>query len=271
MTGVVIPVRPGDHNPELVYTLRSIASYVPDPEVWIVGYCPRWVTGVNHLSTDPRGGKSARGCVQARTAALSDETPDRFWWWDDDMFRLAPLTKTANWHGGLVQDWVDRFSVAGSDYAQVLRRTADLLPEGARFWDLHVPMWLDKEQLRDTFRELPDGGWLWRTVHGTRHRLRGRQHDDVKVYRLDAIPDGGEWLSSDDTAWPRVERVLEARFPDPSPWETPNVGPVEGVVVADWFRWVDEQGRTRQARKGTVITDAMGVARGITTGAVVVQ
>lgn len=271
MTGVVIPVRPGEHNPELVYALRSIAAHVPDPEVWIVGYRPSWLTGVRHIVTDPKGGKSARGCEQTRAVAFHGETPERFWWWDDDMFRLTPLTKPANWHGGPVQEWVDRFQVAGSQYAQVMRRTASLLPDNAKFWDLHVPMWLDRDQLRDTFADLPSGGWLWRTVHGNRHRLRGKSHDDVKVYRLDPIRDNGEWLSSDDTAWPRVEKWLTERFPDPSPWEASTPGPVEGVVTVDVFRWMDVRGRLRQAVKGKTVTDPAGVARGAAIGAVEVQ
>ncbi len=267
-TAVVIPVRPGERNPELVYTLRSIAAHVPAPEVWIVGYQPSWLRGVHFIPTSPRGGKSARGCEQARSVANHPDAPDKFWWWDDDMFRLAPL-KGGNWHGGPVQDWVDRFQLAGSEYATVMRRTADLLPDNGKFWDLHVPMLVDKAQLADTFTDLPSGGWLWRTVHGNRHRLRGQLHDDVKVYRLDPIKDG-DWLSSDDTAWPRVEPWLDARFPDPSPWEAYTPKDAEGVVVADMFRWTDSRGRQRNTHKGEVVRDPSAVARGVMTGAVAI-
>lgn len=228
MTAVVIPVRPGEDNQELRFALRSIAAHVSDPDVTIVGYRPRWLHGVRWIPNYPTGVmKSDRGCQQVRAAVEHPQIPEAFWWWDDDMFRLAPLPdEVGHLHGGPVADWVARFTDHESQYARALRRTAALQvddPATARFYDLHVPFWVHTVALRDTMSLLPDrtGGWLWRTVHGNRHRYGGRPTRDVKLYFDDPIPSLGPWLSCDTVAWRRLQPVLAERFPTPSPWEGP--------------------------------------------------
>lgn len=224
MTTIVIPVRPGEDNDELRYTLRTIAAHVHDPDVWIIGHKPLWVRDVHHLPTRPRGRKSDRGCQQTRAAANHPDLPDAWWWWDDDMYRLTPLYGPEVRHGGTITEWLDRYQTVDSHYCRALLRTAALLPDDALMYDLHLPMWIpDKQALADTMRSLPDGhgGWLWRTIHGNTHHLGGTGHPDVKVYVHQPIPDPpGQWISSDDRSFPRLRHaILEPRYPNLSPWE----------------------------------------------------
>lgn len=239
MTAVVIPVRPGEDNPELVYTLRSIAAHVDQPDVWIVGHRPAWLHDVHWIPTHPVGEKSDRGCQQTRAAATHPDVPDRFWWWDDDMYRLTPLTDTRQYHGGPIGAWLDKFEQFEGPYARALRRTAALhVDADAVMWDIHVPFWVDdRHALADTMHDLPDGrgGWLWRTVHGNRLDLTGEQTADVKIYRDDPIPESpGPWLSSDDAAFHRMRLLLHTRFPNPSPWEGPADQPT--ALTATYLR-----------------------------------
>ena len=223
-TTIVIPVRPSEHNDELRYTLRTIATHVTSPDIWLIGYQPRWITGVQHIPTRPSGAKADRGCQQTRTAATHPTTPHQFWWWDDDMYRLTPLHAPEVRHGGPITDWLDRYRHTDSHYCRALQRTARLLPPTALMYDLHVPYWVpDKTALARTMTALPDGygGWLWRTIHSNTHHAGGTGHPDVKIYDGDPIPDPpGQWISSDDHSYPRLrDTILQPRYPHPSPWE----------------------------------------------------
>ena len=53
---LVYVVRDGA-NPELRYSLRSVAVNLPHDRVWIVGHVPAWITGCETVPTVQAGRK----------------------------------------------------------------------------------------------------------------------------------------------------------------------------------------------------------------------
>ena len=64
---IVYVVRPGERNEELRYSLRSLSN-LPHGRVWIAGYMPKWVTGVEHIPSPAKPGSHVHAKANLRAA-----------------------------------------------------------------------------------------------------------------------------------------------------------------------------------------------------------
>lgn len=229
---LVYVVRPGDDNPELRHSLRSVERNVPHSQVWIAGHLPGWLRGVRHLAVEQRPGEKY-GNVTGILRAVARYGPDDFVLFNDDFYAVEPVPGPPSpaHRGGLAELAAAR-PVAGP-YAQMLRATADVLL-AAGYTDplaytLHVPMLMNRHVLRAALDLGAAAGrpqaLSWRSVYGNLARLGGEWAPDVKVHGDDSPIPAGPWLSTSDTSFRycSVGRRLRKLFPTPSRYELHDV------------------------------------------------
>jgi hypothetical protein len=116
---VVYPVRKGDHNPELRYSLRSLANLAHN-RVWLIGHKPSWVTGVQHWDRPQVDGKylnATKGLVEL-TREIGASISEPFLLSNDDFYVMRPVEGPFPvFHMGYVKDvigWYQRMHHMGA-------------------------------------------------------------------------------------------------------------------------------------------------------------
>lgn len=220
---MVIPVKPGDVNDELRWTLRSFAANLPHDRIWVVGYRPSWLVGVHHIPTTQNGSKYTNTTRALWAACQHPEVAGRFLYANDDMFAMRPITFLPVYHRGKVRE-VDaayrRRGIASSAWLRGMRATAAALaglghPDPWSY-EVHVPMPVWKAGMIEALtlvRGVP--AVHKRTVYGTLAGVGGRYIRDPKLTTASARPDpDATWLSTMDTSWyGAAGRHIRARFP----------------------------------------------------------
>lgn len=218
-------VRPGDDNPQLRYSLRSLKN-LPHDRLWIVGHRPSWVTGVEHVPGNR--GPTPHQCVfdNVRIACNIDELSDPFVMLNDDFYIMRPAKLETWWRQPLAEQIAS--IAAWSAWRQSLEATSSWLTRQGYAdplsYELHVPLLVHKDKMAAALDEVSGFSPLyppqWRTVYHHRWQLEGSQHPDVKV------KPGGSW----DPSWPflstdavsfegPVGDHVRAQFPHRSPYE----------------------------------------------------
>lgn len=226
---VLYPVRRGDWNEELRFSLRSLSLYSELGRVFLVGHRPHWVSPRATLFPREQSGSKYRNANENLLwAADHAELSDPFLLMNDDFYLLRPLTRVRHFHRGPLGemiDWYRRMHHTGA-YFRNMGATYQLL-KSLRFskplsYELHVPMAMDKETL---FRAWDKGkaidGLHIRSMVGNLGHYRGTYMEDVKVYRGRPVQwEGWPFLSTnDDLKDNGVGKVLLSLFPGPSPYE----------------------------------------------------
>lgn len=88
---LVYIVKESDNNPDLKYSLRSICRFCSFRYVWIVGYKPKWVTGVNYIHTVQTGNKWANSMLNYEAACNCENISENFVLMNDDFFAIRPI------------------------------------------------------------------------------------------------------------------------------------------------------------------------------------
>lgn len=226
---MVVPVREGATNQQLRYALRSWAAHLPHGRVWIVGYRPPWLTGVEHIPTMQRGTKYANTTLAVRKACEHPDVSEQFLLCNDDFFVMQPLPEQMPvLHRGPVRE-VERYyaSRANGKYLRGLRETRDLLvsldhPDPLSY-ELHVPLPVSKAGMLEA---LDIGAHLdvlhKRTLYGNLAGLGGERIDDVKVlHRGPRFPRDSTFLSTmpDSFTNGMVGAHIRRAFPRPCRYE----------------------------------------------------
>lgn len=208
-------------NEELRYSLRSLATFVPHDEIWIVGGWPEWLTGVRKLEHDVRGTKNQRTTLHLDLACLTEGISDPFLLWMDDIYAMQPMAEIPVLHNGPLRPRSGTTSWASGQRATFrwLERQEGLQP--LMSYELHVPLLVHKEPMLEALRRLPEVNHRVphkRTIYGNLAGLGGRYSADCKVMdRTQRVM--GPWLSSADATFqscvlPRLD------LPEPSPYES---------------------------------------------------
>lgn len=224
-------VRPGANNEELRYSLRALAAHVPHDVVWIVGFCPAWLTGVQTIPIRQTGTKWQNSTVNVASACAHPWVSDEFLLFNDDMFVMAPVDEIPVLHRGPVDQVVDEYAqrVGSTRYVAGMRATSMLLDElgypDPLSYELHVPMPVRKDLMGELLEMGVSKGipvLHKRTLYGNVAGLGGRQVADVKVCanRPDWSPDQ-LFLSTDDTEFASgaVGDHIRSAFPEPCRYE----------------------------------------------------
>lgn len=225
---VIYPVRPGDHNPELRYSLRALETNHPNHgDVWIVGHKPDWLTGIGYIPGNnnhhTRGNLWTNLIAACEHPAISEEIVIM----NDDFFITEPIDEIPTlYRGPLVEHLgLPRVQRGEQWWRDSLRATLAVLQalghSQPASYELHVPFRANKAAMLDTLQRFagvtPENPPQWRTLHGNLHNIGGQQHSDGKAYRSGPIT--RPFHSTDDRTWRYFANQLRDMFPQPSRYE----------------------------------------------------
>ncbi|GAA2946000.1 MULTISPECIES: hypothetical protein [Streptomyces] len=224
---IVYVVRPGEHNPQLRYSLRSLAN-LPHRQVWVAGHCPAWVRDVGAIPVPGQPTKYLSSTANLRAAAEHPDVAEDFLLFNDDFFVMQPIGVMPVLHRGPVNQVEGYYAArAQGKYLRGLRETrallADLGVPAPLSYELHVPMPMTKTRALET---LDTGQHLdvlhKRTLYGGLYSLGGRHITDPKILtRGNHFSRAAPFLSTmpDTFNYGQVGAFIRARFPTPSPYE----------------------------------------------------
>ena len=226
---IVYPVRPGEWNEELRFSLRSL-SLLPHNRVWIIGHKPSWVRGVHHVprnQTESKYLNATRALVEI-TDELGASMSKPFLLLNDDFYVTRPIRRMPVYHMGPVREVIDRYRRLRhmGSYWRGMVETFELCQElGIKdplSYELHIPMPIYRAPLLEAWEKGKGLKVLHiRTLYGNLARLGGRYMEDVKVYR-GKTKDWESWpflSSNDDLSLSGVGPHIKALFPEPGPYE----------------------------------------------------
>lgn len=226
---IVIPVRDGDHNPSLRYTLRSIAAHVPHRKVWIAGHMPPWVRGVGFIPTRQTATKYQNSRANWKAAFDHPEVADNVLVFNDDFFVMRPITAVPPMHRGRLSDVYDHFlsRVKPGRYMLGMEQTMGLLDElgiaDPLCYELHVPMLINRAKYLEMWEtasriKYPHS----RTLYGNLWGLGGGKIPDPKIMSSGPVfPRSSTYLSTLPSAFTRghVGAYIRGQFPRPCRYE----------------------------------------------------
>jgi hypothetical protein len=223
-------VRPGDDNDELRYSLRSLEAHLPPAEtVWIVGYKPNWLTGVEFIPGNRFPTKERNVYDNVRLICDHPDMPAEVVIMNDDFIALEPAIPRMAYRATLAAH-IASLRNRGTWY-QSLVNARDWLTQqghtGLLSYELHRPFPVNTQRMGQVLEEAagvdPSCPPQWRTIYGNRWACPGVLDSDGKVYGSSTPVPSGPWLSTTDQSFthPRVQRLLTATFEKPSRWEKP--------------------------------------------------
>lgn len=194
---IVYIVKERESNEELRYSLRSIAKNLPHANVWIVGYCPKWLVRVNHIRIRQNlGGKHLNSMNNWNAATLDPRITANYIHMNDDFFVMQPVDELEHYHMGnynkFAQNYYDNYP--DGEYTKVIKRTQDVLEKlgatDAKSYELHVPMIMNKAYYQQAMQAQREFNPTFlpvfpRTLVGSLNYYQGKKIDDVKVYEVD--------------------------------------------------------------------------------------
>lgn len=258
-------------NEELRYSLRSLVNIEHD-RVWVFGGAPAWYCG-QFVPVPQAGVKQENAKMNLLAACLHPRVSDPFLLMNDDFYIIAP-TEPALYDRGPTTGVIAQYEriAPGGSYLEYLRLTDALLRSDGHAallsYELHVPMPIDKDIMRDVvMRILADGRMPLnhRTMYGALAGLPSTTMRDPKVYGPEDLPPEGAYLSSSDATFRLVLPLLERLFPDPSPYEAPDMAAV--IKQEDGPMYVSPSRITRKgvliAYAGEVMTEREARRRGL--------
>lgn len=226
---LVYVVRRSEVNEPLRYSLRSIEVHFPVGRVWIVGYKPSWVTGVEYLPTMQAGTKWQNSTSNMLTACLHDEIAESFVYMNDDFYVVEPVDEVEPLNRGTVDQVLEYYHYARGRYVAGMRRTREILTElgvdEPLSYELHLPMVIHREPMVEAIRlasEVADslGALHKRTLYGNLAGVGGRSVEDVKIHGdRQPLPAGPYWSTSPQSFGGKTGKRLRQMFPDPSSFE----------------------------------------------------
>lgn len=229
---ILIPVKPVDMNPSLALSMRSIEKNFPHSELWLGGYIPDWASD-NVRKFPVRQGPSGWENVLSILGEFADDpnTPEEFWYFNDDFFVLKKITKMDQIYAGslaarsayLNGNYIGEYSLGAKKTLELLEKAGY---EDPLNFDLHLPMIMTKQGIIDAldlfntaeFRFWPH----FRTMYGAIMKVAGVAGTDVKISGMnEGIPVGAQFVSTSPTAFHagRVGRELRELFSIPGSYE----------------------------------------------------
>lgn len=187
MIDIVIPLgaRSTQKNQELRYCLRSIEKHLTGVgNVFIIGYCPEWLTGVIHIQMqeDPRNRFRDRNIMLKMQEACKDQrVSDNFLMVHDDHFLLSDYEAGAfpYYHMGPMNE-------GHGQYGETKQNTKSLLSFAESFnnYDCHCPIVFNKELFMRSVA-LADWskyyGYCLKTLYCVMNGIEGEYTTDIKI------------------------------------------------------------------------------------------
>lgn len=223
---VVYPVRAGDNNGELQYSLRSLHTNYPNlGRVWIVGYQPNWVTNVKFI---PGNGFRPHANVYRNILAACEhpDVPDEFLLMNDDFFFTEPVDTVVPAYKCRLVDQVAKarkpYNWWSASVASALKCLLDAGIDDPLSYELHMPLPVRKAGMAETLRRFVDVDEVnppqWRTLYGNMCGIGGVQRPDCKIRRR-FEPVNTPFHSTSDSTWRYYAPYFRRAFPHSCPYE----------------------------------------------------
>lgn len=211
---------------ELRYSLRSVETNFPHRFVWFVGGQPQGFKpdrAVPHKQEGANKWELIRSSM-LRVAQERDLTED-FFLFNDDFFVMKPPTgkfvnftdKSLAWRiGELKQTYMIL-----NHYGRTLEKAKEelkIIGKPTDNYEVHLPMLFNKALVPTV---LKCSSPQMRSIYGNINEVEHIQHDDVKVYDLDTVPEDPDYLSTNDRTFTqgKVGEYIRQTFPNPSRFE----------------------------------------------------
>lgn len=214
---ILIPHQNHSSTQHLKYALRSIAQYLPDATVTLIGDKPIWTKDVGHISALDEIGLQWKERNIYRKIMHACGVFDKFLVMNDDHYILSDKIirgrKTpGNYKGHYDKTMKNTFALVGSD----------------KDHDVHLPFNITS----DKFAKLADIDWNKpygygiQTLYCELNGIKSRLIDDIKIntvmraMEIRELIAGRTAFSSGDIAWQgEIRSVLVGLFPDKCKYE----------------------------------------------------
>ena len=216
-----------DINPnELRYSLRSVAENFPHRLVWFVGGQPAGFKpdrAIIHKQTGANKWERIRSSLLRVTK--EPELSESFFLFNDDFFVMQPQGEGfINFIDNELVDRINQFkaeSVYLNHYARTLEKAnAELKQRKATTlnFEVHMPFLMEKSK---ALTILQCSSPQMRSIYGNLNAVPYVQHDDVKVYDMEQVPEQSDYLSTSEVIFEngKVGEYIRSRFPFPSCFE----------------------------------------------------
>ena len=212
---------------ELKYSLRSVEQNFPINRVWFVGGQPEGLEPDIRLKHEQIGNCKWELIRSSMWKAVNDERlSEDFFLFNDDFFVMEPVDTDSfrNFVDGTLERRIDELhSESGMNaYTRTLFKLEQELKtmhEPTMNFDVHLPMLLNKEQVRSTLYKCSSP--QMRSAIGNINRLPFVIHPDVKVYDLESVPVNETYLSTNDDTFRKgnVGKYIRETFTTKSRFE----------------------------------------------------
>jgi hypothetical protein len=219
------------NNEELRYSIRSVVENFPDSKIWVVGGKPSWYTG-NYIEVNQNLSKYRNAIENLKALCNSEDISDRFVLMNDDFYIVKNIDSIKDYHGGPLLEKINLYQKlnSNSNYTRKLAATYKKIKslgiENPLDYELHVPMVMEKEKLKQTLQN--NYQFLWRSIYGNVFNVGGEQMEDVKVYVKGPLvlksynikKDDHIYLSSADTSFDILfNNILKKQFTQKTKYE----------------------------------------------------
>jgi len=208
-------------NREIRYSIRSVWKHGRNlGQLCIVGMKVDRLNSYVSVPYDPAYKCKDVNIFGAMLAASRDSRiSDPFLFFNDDYFMLQDFNAED------LPAWYGTPSFKQEIYEKIYRETLSVLRnrgiENPKFYDLHLPILVHKQCMIDA---CPKSWERIRFFSNTMYAnqcpaLLPEETEDVKIRNTCDLPDDARAFSTTDYVDPNVWEFLQARFPDPSPFE----------------------------------------------------
>jgi hypothetical protein len=215
---LVYVVRPGESNPSLKYSLRSLAN-LPHRRVFVAGHCPSFVKNVTKIPVRKLPNKLASIEANLRAALRHPELGERAVYMNDDFYVMEPIDEVPITHGGPVSEFALR-----QEFKWRMARTIDeFVIQGMRvqfdgmltYDGVHMPLPIETSIARGCLANMPSGV-LWRTWYGNVAAIGGTRVSNTKSQKGEVVP--GPFMSTSQVSLRPLREYLEDVLPKESPY-----------------------------------------------------
>lgn len=223
----IYPVRPGDNNNELRYSIRSLTNTPQITQVWTVGYRPQWLHPDHHIDGNHHHTSQANVYNNIRLAC-EQTTNNLVAIFNDDFYITEPVehiptmyrsTLTEHLHQPRVQLLTDRWWPTTLNTTRVCLHTQGI--PNPLSYELHTPFTCNPQLMHQVLTQFqhvtPHNPPQWRSLYGNLHNIGGQQQQDCKAYGTGPIHK--PFHSTTDESFRHYETQLNQLFPNPSRWE----------------------------------------------------
>jgi hypothetical protein len=212
------------NNEELRYSIRSVVESFPDSNIWVVGGKPTWYVG-NYIEVNQNLSKYRNAIENLKALCNSEDISDTFVLMNDDFYIIKNIDSIKDYHGGPLLEKINLYQKlnSNSNYTRKLAATYKKIKslgiENPLDYELHIPMVMEKEKLKQTLQN--NYQFLWRSIYGNVFDVGGEQMEDVKVYVKGPLvlksynikKDDHIYLSSADTSFDILfNNILKKQF-----------------------------------------------------------